>query len=235
MLRVFVFEHDQDFLLLYAPDVAIVEVPDLEPPFTKESVSEAFRREGFEARVSQDVVGRELRDVLTRRRKDARSERAQKANLEQAAWAAEARGSLNPALREKAEVLQRKQEIDEELRQVKIKINEARRLFALGRYMDRAEWQGLIRREERLKQDSQACQVRMTEMRAERRATPQQQAQTPPTRKRLDRETYNAQLLYQLGRLTEAKLGREASEALFHAAKQAVIDETVVDRGDPPA
>lgn len=222
MLRVTVFKHDDDFLLVYAPDVAIVEIPDLEPPFTKESVQRAFTEEGLEVHVTEDVIGRELRELLRIRRSDQRAERSQKLRMEEAAHAAEARGSLDPTLQEKGAILLRKQEIDEELRQVKLKIRVAQdKVASNGRYMPRSEYQQLLHQEGTLKQDSQACQVRLSQLRKANKGRP-----TPPNSNRLGRETYNARLLFHLGRIVEETYGREVGEKQFQLAKERVHAET---------
>lgn len=221
MLRVTVFKHDEDFLLVYAPDVAIVEIPDLEPPFTKESVQRAFAQEGIEVRVTVDVIGRELRELLRIRRSEERSERNQKFRLEEAKQAAEARGSLDPTLQEKGAILLRKQEIDEELRQVKLKIRATQDKVASHGYMPRAQYQQLLRREETLKQDSQACQVRLSEL----RKTNRERLPPPSGSKKLKRETYNARLLFHLGRIMRETYGREVEEKQFQRAKEYVNAE----------
>jgi hypothetical protein len=217
ILRISVFVHDPDFFLVYAPDdVAVVEIPDMEPPFTKKSVTKSFQAAGLDVRVDEKVIGRALREIVQVQRDAERAERGQKVRLEQAAYAAELRGSVHPVLREKGEVLARKQAVDEALREVKLELVVARSESSAGRYMDRAQYQALCRREGQLKQDSQACQVRLSQLRSGARMV---ESSPTPAVGRVDRQTYNANLLTSVGRILDELLGREESEKVFREAK----------------
>lgn len=109
------------------------------------------------------------------------------------------RGSSMPELRERGAVMQRKHAIDQEVREVKLRLAEARTEVATrGTYMDPSQYRDLERKQEGLKLESQALQARLGELRkAEKEANRQShdaenERFRQAARRLLDPETYQA-------------------------------------------
>lgn len=165
-VRALVFRELPRALLLHFPEGAeSVTLPEIALPVCESSVRAAFRREGIDVRVSESVPGRWV-TALQQVRHAERAERRQRANLEQATTASLMRQSPSMLVQERGEALRRKQAVEEEMRALKVQIGEAKsRAHTRGVYMDPTKFRKMERKLEELKQESQALQVRMTELR----------------------------------------------------------------------
>ncbi len=167
--RIHVFPDRPEFILIYAPPGSF-QLPRLGSPFVQGEVKEACNLAGLEVRVSEAVPGRWTKAML-KAKSDARAERRQRQNLKVAVEATVLRGASSEDERERAELLLDKQRVDEDLARLKLELREAmNRVHTEGRYMPRREFQRKEARIEQLKLESQAIQVRLSELKAAEKA-----------------------------------------------------------------
>lgn len=200
-VRALVFRELPRALLLHFPEGASsIALPEIALPVCEMSVRAAFRSAGIEVRVSESVPGRWV-TALQQVRHAERAERRQRANLEKATEAALMRQSPSMLVQERGEALRRKHEVEEELRALKVQIGEAKsRAHTRGVFMEPAKFRKMERKLEELKQESQALQVRMTELRKQEKAENIERSKgeqsarvanfVEAARRVLDRETY---------------------------------------------
>lgn len=170
-VRALVFRELPRALLLHFPEGAeSVKLPEISLPICETGVRAAFRRAGIEVRVSESVPGRWV-TALQQARNAERAERTQLANLAKATSAALMRQSPSLLVQQRGEAMRRKEVVDEEVRRLKVQIGEAKsRAFTRGVYMDPVKFRAMEQKLEELKQESQALQVRMTELRKREKA-----------------------------------------------------------------
>lgn len=169
-LSVSTFSSDPDFLLVWAPQEGTVRLPEMSAPFTIMNVKAAFRQAGIEVVVTESVVGRELREVVRLRRQQARDATRQQQQLRQSYESAVLRGATSVAVGQHAECLAKKLEVDEELRQTRQHYQAVCAAKNVdGVRMDRHAFLRLQQRLEQLKQESQALQYRMGELRRQQK------------------------------------------------------------------
>jgi hypothetical protein len=165
-LRLMLFDERPDCLVVYAPDGAgTVQLPPLPYPFTKQQIDAAMREADQEYRLTIGTPGQwtKSRSIL---KNAARAERSQRASLERAVQKAQARGATSLHAASRAEALARKQVVDGSLRELKDKLGRAKaEAYTHGSYLPVSEYRDLERGVEELKQESQALQVRIAELR----------------------------------------------------------------------
>lgn len=168
--RLTVFPDRPDCLVVYLPEGSTLPLPPLASPFTRDGVSEACAQAGLDVRVSEGTPGKWDAAYRALRRAEA-SERGQRQRLREAAKNAERLGCESLAARSRAESLARKNEVDENIRVLKAELNEAKsRAFTSGQYLPVRTYRTKEKRLQVLKDESQALQTRIGELReAERR------------------------------------------------------------------
>lgn len=165
-LRIFVFPERPDCLLVCVPDTTgRVALPELSAPFTKYDVAKACGDARVLARVGEMTPGR-WTPTMQRAAVEARAERAQQNRLREASEAALLRGSAAAEVKERGEAIVRKHQIDEQIRDLKAKIGKAKSVAATsGKFLTVSAFRGMEQQLETLKQESQAIQVRLGELR----------------------------------------------------------------------
>jgi hypothetical protein len=172
-LRVTCFTDRPEALLLFVPAGDRVSLPVLESPFVRAEVASALSKSGVDARVVESVAGR-WTQAAQKARDAERAERHQRQHQNEATQAAILRNSANAAVRDRAEAVARKLEVDTRIRTLKDTIARARSDAAsMGRYMDPQSFRKLERELSALKDDSQALQTRLGELRRQEAASNQ--------------------------------------------------------------
>ena len=166
-VRITVFPEWPEALLVLVDEDAegVLVLPPLPVPFDRAGVLGAAREAGFLARVAEGEPGR-WKPVMDKAAKDARAERAQRHRQGEAAFAALARGAADPDMRERGDLIQRKQRIDETLASARAKLVAAKDTARTSAtYMEPAAFRALEEEVRRLGLESQALQVRLGELR----------------------------------------------------------------------
>lgn len=165
-IRIMVFDERPDCIVLYIPcGTGNTVLPALSHPLTKERVGAALRQAGLDYRITIGTPGQ----WFTSSKKlynAAQAERNQRENLDMAVKKAQARGATSLVVESRIEALQRKNLVDEELRKLKTQLGRAKgTAFETGRYLPATQYRNLERRVEELKQESQALQTKISELR----------------------------------------------------------------------
>lgn len=194
--RVFVFPDWPRTILIHFDDGSgMARVPELPLPLDRAATRDAFRAAGVEATVTESVPGR-WTSAMRKAASDERAERGQRVRLATAAALALARQSPEPAVRDHAELVQRKLAVDQEGRELKAKIAAAAsNARVCGEYMNAGEFRSMERRLEEIRQESQALQTQIGEARdrekkARAREHDERQAFIEAAKRILDPETY---------------------------------------------
>lgn len=170
--RFTVFPEWPEQLLVTAPEdeeprVLVIEV---EAPFTLDGVKQACRAAGVDPRVMEGRPGRWTQSMLRAKSAD-RAERVQRQLLEESQKAVMMRSSPIPETRTRAEAILRKNAVDEKLRSLRGELDEARRRYNHGgQGMSQRMFHEKHRELGRLKQESQALQVRLGKLREAEKA-----------------------------------------------------------------
>lgn len=167
-VKLSVFKSDPHFLLVYMPDEGALVLPVLKSPFKVEEVKAASAGTLF--KVKEDVLGGVLRGVIYRRQKEEGDARRCQALRDASYQASILKGSDNTLVASHAAAIAKKLEVDEELRQAKIKYLEvccAR--STRGITIDPNKFNKLVQRIENLKQESQALQCRIGELKQQQK------------------------------------------------------------------
>jgi hypothetical protein len=166
--RLILFGDSPDALLIVATEP--VRLPPVAPPFTRESVVGSCKEAGVGFRLVEMPKAGRWTDAMKRARADARAEARQQQHAEQSAQATLLRGALSPHVRDRAEVIAKKLEVDAKVRELKEQLSEIGRQ-PRGLSQDKA-FQRTASHLERMRQESQALQVRLGEIKkAEREAS----------------------------------------------------------------
>lgn len=165
-LRVFVFRDRPDALLVLVPEgTTEVLLPELAAPFTQQGAAMAFGEARVPARVFESVAGR-WSHAMTKADRDAKATRAQEALQREAMEASILKGSTVPTIRERAEAMERKLAVDDEIRELKLAIGKAKSDVHTKRvYMEPDKFRRLEQRLAKLKVESQALQAKLAELR----------------------------------------------------------------------
>lgn len=193
--RAFVFaEWPRTILIHFDEDLGVARMPELPLPLDRASIKEAFRAAGISVVVTESVAGR-WTSAMRKATSDERAERAQRIRLAEATEAALARQSPDPALRDRAALMQRKLAVDEEGRELKKRIAAASSAARVhGQYMDAGEFRKMERRLEEVRQESQALQTMLGEARDREkraRAASDERLFVEAARRLLDPETFS--------------------------------------------
>jgi hypothetical protein len=167
-IRVFVFRDRPDTLLIHVGQDyrGPFSLPEIQAPFVREDIAFDLGRAGIRAGVFASVPGR-WTQVMSKARSDDRAARRQQQTQREATQAALFRGASDPEVRERGAAVTRKLAVDEEIRGLKKQIAEAKTAAATrGVYMPPHEFRGLEARLEEAKQESQALQTRLGELKA---------------------------------------------------------------------
>lgn len=164
-----VFPDRPDCLVLYLPEGIELRTPVLQSPFDKAELTMAFADEGEDVRVSEGTPG-QWNAAYSWLHKDERSERGSRHRLAQAVRNAE-RLAKGGAAASRAEAIQEKLRVDDEVRQLKAQIGEVRsRAFTRNEYIPADAYRKMEADLKTLKDKSQALQLRIGELRdAEKR------------------------------------------------------------------
>lgn len=167
MIRVVRFPHEPEMLLLYVPEDVALEVQTLQHPFTRAKIVDAFP---IGTHVSDGVPGR-WTSTMSKVKKDLKAERGQRHRQQEETEAAIMRSSSSPFIQSRAEAILRKNAVDDRARALKVAINKAKSDLAQhGRYMDSKQYRKLEADLEAAKQESQAIQTRLGELREKEKA-----------------------------------------------------------------
>jgi hypothetical protein len=166
-VRITVFPEWPEALLVLVDEDAegVLVLPPLPVPFDRAGVVEAAKEAGFLARVAEGTPGR-WKPVMDKAAQDLRAERGQRQRQEEATFAALARGAADPDVRERGELIDRKQHVDEALAAAKTKLGAAKNAaWTSGTRMEPAAFRALEEEVRRLGNESQALQTRLGELR----------------------------------------------------------------------
>jgi hypothetical protein len=190
VIRVFIFPTHPEAVLFFIPDGDTLSVENLSGELTKESIREAVT---VPVRIAEAEAGR-WTATLHHAREQARCERAQKQQQREATEAAILKGSSSTLIRERSQAILRKHEVDGRVRELKQLLGDAKTQFVTrGIYTDRAKygrWQNEL---ESLKEESQALQTRLGQLRCEekkRNVAKAEETFTDAARRLLDPETF---------------------------------------------
>lgn len=168
-VRVTIFPDRAEAILLHVSAGDRVALPALASPFRKSEVAGALKRAGISFDVTESVPGR-WTQAATKMALEERAERHQIQRQKEATMLALDR-SGGPLARTRAEALAKKHEVDDRIRQVKAWLAEAKTNFhTRGLYKDPVEYRGKEHELLRLKEDSQALQTRLGELRDQEKA-----------------------------------------------------------------
>jgi hypothetical protein len=164
--RIMCFTDRPDALLIFIPDGEVAPaLPALKTPFIKGEVAQTLALAGLEVRVSESISGR-WTPAIRQANDAARAERGQRQRQAEATEAALLRGSSVAAVRDRADAIRQKLEVDDRIRALKDTISKAKSEAASrGRYMDPREFRRLEQELSRLKDESQALQTQLGEIR----------------------------------------------------------------------
>ena len=165
-VRIMVFPERPEALLVLIDEDAegVLVLPSLPVPFSRAGVVEAAREAGFLARVVEGVPGR-WKASIVRAASDARAERGQRQRQQESTYAMLARGAVDPEMRERGDLLQRKQRIDETIVTLKAKVGEAKSAARTSSaYMDPTAFRALEDQVRQLGLESQALQAHLGEL-----------------------------------------------------------------------
>ncbi len=167
-MRIFTFPDRPDCLLVVMSErEPSLGLPPLVAPFTKTAVATACGDAGLTAYVADSVPGR-WTSAMTKGRRDETARLGQMAKLRESSEAAILRGSNVPEVKQAAEAMARKLEVDEEIRTLKKAIGAAKsNAFTRGEYLPADKFRRLESRLETAKQESQALQARLGELKRE--------------------------------------------------------------------
>ena len=180
-VRVGLFVDREDCILFVVPEGEQLGLAAVTAPFNKSTVGAALRAAGTEYSVfEQTTVGRWL-PAVQRAERDASTARAQQEYQKNATEATLLRGSNIPLMRERGEVILRKQDVDARARALKGKIGKAKSAAFEGRYLPPKEFRSMESELERLKQESQTLQTRLGEIREEEKRTNAEEAKAQPS------------------------------------------------------
>lgn len=126
-IRVVLFENRSTALLIHAPEGVTVALPELCSPFTKEKVTLAAKVAGVDLRVSVEPTAGRWGGAVERRKSDQKAERMQRVRMDTETTALQLRHANDPMLRDRARLLARKQEVDDQLRAAKLRMTEVKR------------------------------------------------------------------------------------------------------------
>lgn len=163
-MRVFVFTDRTDALLVCAPDGASVALPEMRPPFTRQSVVATLRDAGITCRVTEGPAGRWTPSILMAK-SAAKAEAKQRENLAKASSATILLSSNEPLEQHRADIILRRQAVDETIGRLKAELAEAKRVaYERAVYMERQTWVRKTKRLEDLKAESQALMAALSEV-----------------------------------------------------------------------
>jgi hypothetical protein len=173
-LRVTVFPERPESLLLLVEEGEYdpIELPVLRSPFTKESVTEAFREASIPVRVIENATMGRWKRALQQAAKDAKAERGARQHLEESAKLHKmAEGTFGDLDKERANLVFQKAEVDETIKCIDLKLTNARRkAFEKGIYMKPSQFRELESSLIEAKSLSQALQFRLGELRKQKQA-----------------------------------------------------------------
>ena len=177
-IRLFVFPERPDFLLVYVPEGETFTIGPITSPIDKAIVSNAMSATGLEYSTTESTPGR-----WTQRMSDAkkaeRNERKQKQDLRMAEEIHALVASGDAHAKTRAEALVQKGIVDDELRALKSKMSDAKRVaFEQGKFLPRGEFLALERRIKALQAESLSLQTQLGRMREAEKAENIRQAES---------------------------------------------------------
>jgi len=166
MIRVAVFPDRPECVLFFVPEDECIQLPEMRPPFTKSMISEALRAQGIpRVDVFETVPGR-WTQAMSKAMNSERAARRSQQNQAEATQAAMLRGASHADVRERSVLLLHKQNVDGQIRDLKEWIGNAKaRVVSHGEYEDPHRFRQKEASLEELKQESQAIQSRLGELR----------------------------------------------------------------------
>lgn len=165
MIRVTIFpEEFDDHLLVMVPRGQKLVLPELESPFNSERAAQIFGP--LQVRVTRlSSIGR-WKQPLIEQRSALRSAAHQEQREKEAVAAVLAQGSSLLEVRTYGEAIQRKHQVDERIRSLKMRIANAKsHAYTRGSYMDPSQFRKLEAELENMKVQSQALQNKLGELR----------------------------------------------------------------------
>lgn len=161
LVRITVFHDRPDCILIHCPDGGSVQLPDLQSPFTKISVAQSCGKVGADFRVLESVAGRWTQAA----RQAASAEKSERTQRHKLAEAAKATTITGPGASDRAAMLDRKRQIDEERRQLDVDLSVARGAAAReGKYLSPDKYQSMQSRIATLKTESIALQEKIGQL-----------------------------------------------------------------------
>lgn len=168
-VRVTVFPDRAECILLHVSEGQEVALPALKSPFRKAEIAAVLKRAGIRCDVTESVPGR-WTQAASKMALEERAERHQIQRQKEATMLALDR-SGSPLARTRAEALAKKHVVDDRIREIKAWLAQARTNFhTRGLYKDPVEYRGKEHELLRLKEDSQALQTRLGELREQEKA-----------------------------------------------------------------
>lgn len=168
--RLMVFPDRPDCLVLYLPIGMDLRLPPIASPFSKHDVGLACAQAGLDVRVSEGTPGKWGAAYRSLHHAEA-AERNQRNYLATAAANADRRGSGSMAAASRAEAIEAKAKVDEEIRALKAEIGKAKSdAFAKGKYLPVEIFRNKEKRLKDLRDESQALQVKIGELKQKEKA-----------------------------------------------------------------
>ena len=211
-IRVFVFPARPDTILIHVPEDATgsLTLPPLPVPFDRGPVAYALGMAGVHAKVVETTPGR-WTDAMDTARDHDKQARIARAKAEQVASATMMLGSSDDLERERAELLRRKQDIDEEIGKLKAELAGARRKAAArGVYLPRAEFAAMEQRLARMGSASLGLQHSISKVKKKIK-----------TRNVAEDDASRADFLRAFMRATKAALDEETYRSILDEATRA--------------
>lgn len=132
MIRIMIFPSRPDCILFYVPDGEQLTIPPVPAPFNKKSVADIFAGANVACRITESVPGRWTESMMMMRKAD-KAERRQLQTQREASQATIERGGTLLA-RTRAEAITRKHLVDEQIREIKTWIGQAKSRAFSGQY-----------------------------------------------------------------------------------------------------
>ncbi len=125
-VRIVLFEDRPNTVLVHVPEGGVLELPECRSPFNKDEVAIAASKAGLDVRVSIEPRAGRWTTAIVRRVRDQRAEKMQRSRLQTETAVLQLQMSDDPILRDRARLIAKKQEVDEQLRLAKIRLGEVK-------------------------------------------------------------------------------------------------------------
>jgi hypothetical protein len=153
-------------MLVHAHEGSKFQLPQLQAPFEKDAVAHAIGVSGLTVRVSVEPSTGRWGSAIGRKIREEKFERAQHQKLREAQQATLLKHSSDPLESDRASLMLRKHQVDDDLRKAKVALGQAKaKAFKHRIFLDPMAYRKLEANVEELKQESQGIQVTLGQLR----------------------------------------------------------------------